>query len=281
MIVTLVQMSPAFMKKDQNLERMIQYVEEAARHGSHFVVFPECCLSGFQIETIEEAMSAAETIPGPASEALKSICREKGSSVVFGLVEKEENRLYNTAALLGPEGVVGRHRKAHIGPIGVDALVTPGQRLDVFDVSRIRVGLLICYECRFPEAARALALKGAQIIVIIANHPSGAEVNPKIMSPARAAENHVYVLHVNRSGSEGPITYFGNSVIVGPDGSLLASASKNETILRAEIHPQQSGLGRVDVSASGYTLNLLEDRRPDLYGILLERDSASIMIKPQ
>lgn len=270
MIVTLVQMSPVFMKKDQNLAKMIRHVEEAALQGSHFVVFPECVLSGFRIETFKDAFSIAEIVPGPASEALTKICAETGSYVVFGLVEKEGDRLYNTAVLLGPEGVVGRHRKAHIAPVGVDAFVTPGQCLDVFDASEIRVGMLICYECRFPEAARVLALKGAQLIVIIANHPSGAEVNPNIMSPARAVENHVYILHVNRSGSEGPLTYIGNSIILGPDGSLLDRAPEEEAILRAEIDPQHGGLGELSVRESGYTLSLLQDRRPGLYGTLLD-----------
>jgi len=270
MNVAVVQMSPVPKDKELNRAAMIRGVKAAASNGPHLVVFPECALTGYLMESAEEALSVGETVPGPSTEVFRDLCARTDTYIIFGLIEKDGKKLYNTAVLVGPEGVVGRHRKAHLVRVAVDSFVAPGQHLEVFEIRGIRIGLLICYEIRFPEASRVLALKGAQMIVVIANWPMGAEVNPNIMVPARAAENHVYVLGVNRSGKEGTLSFIGNSVIYDPNGSLLCKASKEETVLKADLDLQKGGLQKVNVPPSGYCVDLTGHRRPELYGILVE-----------
>jgi len=270
MIVSGVQMAPAFMDKQANLSAIGRWIERAARDNADLVVFPECALTGFGVESRDEAVATAEAVPGPASESIAGVCARTGCYAIVGLIEREGQRLYNSAIIVGPEGVVGRHRKAHLGPVGVDAYVDRGQALDVHRVCGACVGILICYECRFPEAARVLAMKGAQILVIAANHPTGSEVNLRILSPARAVENRVYVLHCNRTGSERGFTYVGQSVFYDPDGMALAVASTDECSIVTSIDAVRGGLGKVVTAKSGIALDLRQDRRPELYKTLTE-----------
>ena len=275
MIATVVQMDPVLGDRAGNLARVVEHLRAAAKAGSRLVVFPECALSGYAFETAAEAQAAADTIPGDSSEALGRACAETGCAVVCGLLEREGERLYNTAVVVGPAGLVGRHRKAHVVRVAADSFVTLGDRLDVFEVAGAKVGVLICYEVRFPEAARALALRGANVLALPTNWPRGAEVNPTIMVPARAAVNNLYVLAANRTGSEGALSYIGQSAIRGPDGSVLAQAGPDEAVLQAEIRPETAGLRAVDVALSKYAVNLRGDRRPDLYGPLVVPDEAT------
>jgi predicted amidohydrolase len=232
-------------------------------------VLPECALSAYAFESADDAFAAADTIPGESSEALSRACAATGCAAVCGLLEREEDRLYNTAVVVGPDGLVGRHRKAHVVRLAADRFVSLGDRLEVFSAVGVRIGVLICYEVRFPETARVLALRGANILALPTNWPRGAEVNPGIMVPARAAENNLYVLAANRTGSEGSLSFIGRSAIRGPDGSVLAQAGSEEAVLYAEIRPETAGLRTVDVATSRYTVNLRGDRRPDLYGPLV------------
>ena len=275
MIATVVQMDPVLGDRAGNLARVVEHLRAAAKAGSHLAVFPECALSGYAFETAAEAHAAADTVPGDSSEALGRACAETGCAAVCGLLEREGERLYNTAVVVGPAGLVGRHRKAHVVRVAADTFVTLGDRLDVFEVAGARVGVLICYEVRFPEAARALALRGANVLALPTNWPRGAEVNPTIMVPARAAENNLYILAANRSGSERALSYIGQSAIRGPDGSVLAQAGPDEAVLQAEIRPETAGLRAVDVALSKYAVTLRGDRRPDLYGPLVVPDEAT------
>jgi len=280
MIATVVQMAPVLGDRPGNLARVVEHIRAAAEAGSRLVIFPECALSGYGFESLADALAAAEAVPGESSDVLARTAARTGCAVVCGLLECEGGRLYNTAVVIGPEGLVGRHRKAHVVRVAADAFVTLGDRLEVFEVAGARVGVLICYEVRFPEAARAMALRGANVLALPTNWPRGAEVNPTIMVPARAAENNLYVLAANRTGSEGSLSYIGQSVIQGPDGSVLARAGSEEAVLQAEIRPETAGLRAVDVAPSKYAVNLRGDRRPDLYGPLVVTDEASVDLKP-
>ena len=170
------QMAPELNKKKENLDCMISLSHEASREGARLVIFPECALTGIVFDSVEEVQSVVEPIPGPATDALTGICKNLGIYVIFGLVEQEETRLYNAAALIGPNGLVGKYRKIHLPEMGVDRFVNHGDiPFSVYETELGRIGLLICYDGSFPESAGVLNLKGADLIALITNWPRGAE----------------------------------------------------------------------------------------------------------
>ncbi|MEZ5843896.1 MAG: carbon-nitrogen hydrolase family protein [Hyphomicrobiaceae bacterium] len=264
MKVAVIQVAPAQGQTAQNREELLARIRSVAGLGAEIIACPECAVSGYAISSESEARERAEPVPGPSTRAIEEICSSTGCHVVCGLLEIDQERLYNTAVLIGPEGVVGRHRKAHIVRVAADAFVALGNEVAVFEARGIKVGMSICYEVRFPELARTQALLGARLLVVAANWPAGADVNPSLMAPARAAENNLYVLAANRTGVEGSLSFLGRSAIFGPDGKPLVSAGIEECTLMADIELTM-GLGPVGVAASGYDVDLKGHRRPELY----------------
>jgi predicted amidohydrolase len=185
-------------------------------------------------------------------------------------VEREAGVLYNSAALIGPGGLVGKYRKTHIPFQAVDRFVAPGDiPLSVFDTPLGRIGLLICYDLRFPEPARVLALAGVQIIANLTNLPPPGWPQPEFIFQARAAENRVWVVCADRVGEERGVRFIGRSAIVSPQGEKLAEADGvSEELLLADIVPAEADEKDLIIDPGVYEMHLLGDRRPDLYGAL-------------
>ena len=120
-----VQMDPTLMDKEANLAGMIDSVEQAAAEQARLVVFPECALTGYCFDSLEEALPYAESIPGPSTRLLAGLCRRTQTYLVLGMLEKEGDRCFNAAALIGPEGMVGKYRKVHLPYLGVGPLRGP------------------------------------------------------------------------------------------------------------------------------------------------------------
>jgi predicted amidohydrolase len=247
---------------------------EAAGRGARLVVFPECALPGYCYASKDEAWAAAEPLPGPSTEALAADCRELGAWAVVGLLERDDatGNLYNAAALVGPGGLVGSYRKAHLPCLGIDRFTTPGDRpFAVHDLGGLRVGMTICYDGSFPEASRVLALHGADLIVLPTNWPPEAERTARLLVPARALENRVYYAAVNRVGTERGFRFIGLSRVADVTGELLAaSEGADETILYAEIDPARARNKRIVNVPGEYEVDRIRDRRPDLYGAVVE-----------
>ncbi|MBI4602166.1 MAG: carbon-nitrogen hydrolase family protein [Planctomycetes bacterium] len=268
-----VQMDFEIGRKDDNLARMLDAMHAVAGRGARFVVFPECALTGYCFESKEEAMPYAETLPGPAVERVAATCRELGAFSVFGLLERDGDRLFNACALVGPEGLLGSYRKVHLPYLGVDRFTTPGDRpFQVHAAGAARIGMTICYDGSFPEAARILALEGADLIVLPTNWPPGAETTAAYVPNARALESHVYYAAVNRVGTERGFRFIGGSKICHPTGTTLAEAAHERgEVLYAEVDltvPRQKRLVRVP---GKHVIDRFADRRPELYGRILRK----------
>ncbi|MEX0937735.1 MAG: carbon-nitrogen hydrolase family protein [Pirellulales bacterium] len=268
--VAAVQMDVAFAAVDENLARVEDKLAEAARHGAHLVVFPECALTGYCFDAYEEAMTVAEPIPGPATERITAACRATGSFAIVGMLEADGERLFNACVLVGPEGVVGTYRKVHMPRLGVDWLATPGDRpFEVHSTGPLRVGMNICYDGSFPEASRIMALAGADLLALPTNWPPAAEHFARYVIPTRALENHVYSLSANRIGTERGFRFIGLSMICHPTGRPLAMADHDrEAILYAQVDPavaRQKHLVRVP---GKHEIDRLADRRPEMYGAI-------------
>ena len=270
--VAVVQMDPKLGQNPGNLEHIVALFREATGQGAKLVVFPECATSGYGFGDLAAAYSAADVIPGPTTEALERACVAANAYVVVGLLERfGDARVYNSAVLVGPEGLVGVYRKAHLPFLGVDRLTTPGNTgFLVWDTAIGRVGIAICYDLRFPEALRALALAGADIIALPTNWPDGSQNAPQFVTRTRALENRVFVLACNRCGEERGFWFFGHSQITDPRGDVLAEAGADEAICYAEIEPEQARQKRIVLRPGEFELDTVGDRRPDLYGSLVK-----------
>ena len=267
-----VQMDPSLMDKEANLARMIDSVEQAVAKQSRLVVFPECALTGYCFESLQEALPYAETIPGPSTERLAGVCRKAQVYLVLGMLEKDGDRCFNAAALIGPEGVVGKYRKVHLPFLGVDRFVDSGDLgFEVHQTRLGRIGLNICYDGSFPESARTMALNGADMILLPTNWPTGAEAFAEFLVNARGLENHVFSVAVNRVGKERGFRFIGRSRIVNPSGRTLALASPDgEEIIFAEIDPSAARDKHITRVPGKHQINRFKDRRPQYYGKIVE-----------
>lgn len=254
-----------------NVRRMEEILRETAWQQAQLTIFPEAALCGYCFESLEEAQKYAEPIDGPSVARLMELCGELERFCVFGMLETEGPRLFNTCVLLGPGGTVGQYRKTHLPNLGVDRFTTPGDVLETFAAGDLRVGLNVCYDSAFPEAARVLALQGADLIALPTNWPPGAFCNANYVINARAMENSIYYAAVNRVGDERGFHFIGRSRICDPDGNNLAAADHDqEAILYATIDPELARNKRKVRVPGKHEIDRFADRRPDLYRPLAE-----------
>jgi predicted amidohydrolase len=204
-----------------------------------------------------------------------SACREMNCYSVFGMLESDGERLFNAAVLVGPDGLIGSYRKVHLPYLGIDRFTSYGDRpFEVFSMQGLKVGLLICYDAAFPEAARALALQGADLIILPTNWPPGAECMAEMSIATRAMENSVYFAACNRVGVEKGFRFIGRSSICAPNGDVLAMArSEGPEILYAEISPEKARSKRIVRVPDKHLIDRFADRRPEMYGILTQPHS--------
>jgi predicted amidohydrolase len=253
-----------------NLSKIISCLRSAAERDAKLVMFPECALTGYAYNSLAEAIPFAERIDGPASEAIAATCRETGTHAVAGFIERDGDKFYNAAMLVGPAGVIGSYRKVHLPFIGIDRFLTPGDRqFNVFDLPFGKLGLNICYDISFPEAARVLKLMGAELIALITNWPEAAWRSPEFVANTRALENHLFYAATDRVGTERGWKFIGRSKIVDCNGDTLAEAGiEDEELLIASIDFEQANLNRIVNVAGAYELDRLEDRRPEMYEVI-------------
>jgi len=243
-------------------------MEETAGNGAFLTVFPECALTGYCFESLEEAQPFAETIPGPSTQEMVEICKRFEVFAAFGMLEQDGDRLFNACVLVGQNGVVGAYRKIHLPFLGIDRFVTPGDRpFDVVSVGPMRVGMNICYDGAFPESSRVMALGGADLIILPTNWPPGAQTFADYAINSRAMENCIFYMAVNRIGTEGEFRFIGKSRICDTDGDNLAFAShEDETILYAEIDVERARNKRLVRVPNKHEIDRFADRRPEMYG---------------
>jgi len=267
-----VQMDIQLGDVEHNLNRMIAFHREARANGAELTVFPECALPGYCFESRAEALPFAQTIPGPATQKFQAACQELGGAVIFGMLEQAGEKLYNALAFVGGEGLIGSYRKIHLPYLGIDMHTDYGDRpFAVQDFQGTKIGMNICYDGGFPESARCLTVQGADVIVLPTNWPPGAECAAEFTSNARALENTVYYVAVNRVGTERGVTFIGHSRICDPLGRTIADAdSSSETILYADIDLHRSRTKRLVRVAGKNEVNRIADRRPEMYGPIVQ-----------
>jgi N-carbamoylputrescine amidase len=270
---------------EHNFARALERIREAARQGAEVVCLPELFRSPYFCQTEDHAFfSLAEPIPGPSSERLGRLAAELGVVIIASLFEKRAEGLYhNTAAVLDADGrYLGKYRKMHIpdDPNYYEKFYfTPGDLgYRSWETSRGHLGVLICWDQWYPEAARLTALSGAQILFYPtaigwlvpekADYGAAQQQSWETIQRSHAIANGVYVAAVNRVGIEaGPnqgIEFWGRSFVAAPNGEIVAQAGHGEEILLVPIDLQ-----RVDFARTHWPF--LRDRRVDSYGDLTRR----------
>ncbi|MDO8691695.1 MAG: carbon-nitrogen hydrolase family protein [Dehalococcoidia bacterium] len=269
--------------KEANLEKMKQKVREASQMGINMVCFPELALSGYECGAEAKRdhrqcsmhSQSAETVPGPSSEEMAGLARELGIYVIFGLPEKENQSpgvLYNSAAVVGPEGVLGRYRKLHLAPPPIwteFSCFKPGSDLPLFETRYGPIGVQICADFwAYPELTRILTLKGARILFV----PVGSASSPgkvDLMTHGTAAagsQNRAYMVVSNFVGAEVTLSYYGHSTIAGPrmprfcaiysqggDAEEIVSATLSfEALANARQNLKHKEFGQWDLIIKGY-----------------------------
>lgn len=262
-----VQLDIAIGQAAHNRARMLERLRETAAAGAALTVFPECAVAGYCFGTEEEARASAEPVPGPSTELFARGCAALGVHCIFGLLEADGERLFNSTVLVGPDGLVACYRKIHLPYFGADIYATPGDRpFAVHAAGNARIGMNICYDAAFPESSRTLALLGADLIVLPTNWARGAERVASTLTAARAMENAVYYMAVNRVGEERGFGFVGMSRICDPRGAVLASADgAEEAVLYAEIDPVRARNKHIVHDPGKNEVDRFADRRPEMY----------------
>jgi len=250
-----------------NREKIVASMHAAAERDAQLVIFPECALTGYAYNALEEAIPFAEKIDGASSEAIAAACQQTRAYALVGFIESADDNFYNAAMLVGPEGVVGGYRKVHLPFIGIDRFLNPGDRpFQVFELPFGKVGVNICYDISFPEPARVLKLMGAELIALITNWPTAAWRSPQFVANTRALENHVFYAAVDRVGTERGWEFIGRSKVVDCNGDTLAEASPDaEELLVVPVELQEANNNRIVNVAGAYEVDRMKDRRPEFY----------------
>jgi predicted amidohydrolase len=261
MRVAFVQTSPKFGEVEKNVGKAVKKIFSL---NADLVVLPELFNTGYQFKSRAEAFRLSEKVPGGyTTQKLIGAAKEKKTFIVAGLSERAGRMVYNSAVLVGPRGLVGLYRKAHLF-WNEKGFFTPGNTpFEVYKIPGARVGIMICFDWLFPEAARTLAIKGADILC----HPSNLVLPhcPEAMI-TRSIENRLFSITANRVGVEERVKgqrlrYIGQSQIVAPDGKVLYRAAKGGQEAKVvSIDPKRARNKKITPKN-----RILSDRREELY----------------
>lgn len=267
-----VQFEPRMFAKQDNIAQLTSLVEQAAKAGAKLITTPEMATTGYCWFDREEIAPMVETVPGPSTDKFAEIAQRYQCYIVLGLpeVEPDTQLYYNSAVLIGPEGVVGCHRKSHPYISEPKWAAAGDNGHPVFDTPIGRIGMLVCMDIHFPETARLLALGGADIICHVSNWL--AERTPAPYWISRAMENGCYLIESNRWGLERGVQFSGGSCIIEPDGKIAASLDSGDGVVYGQIDLARTRKKTV----LGRSLTALH--KPALYQTLL---SDSFLWNPQ
>lgn len=282
-MTTLAAVSANFTRDlEQNYALIAALTAQAREQEVDFMVLPEAAVGGYlsslgnhgdTVKTTRRSLPPAIRLDGPEIARIQQIIGELVIAIGFCELAEDGETRYNTAAVLDGNRIYGTYRKVH-QPLGEGMSYSAGSGYGVFDTPVGRVGLQICYDKAFPEAARMMALDGAQIIASLSAWPAARTATAEnlqddrwtyrfnLFDMARALDNQVFWIASNQSGTFGSLRYVGNAKVVDPGGNILATTLLDSGMAVAEV----------DLDTTFRTMRAgmfhLRDRRPDVYGPL-------------
>ncbi|MBK8633961.1 MAG: nitrilase-related carbon-nitrogen hydrolase [Saprospiraceae bacterium] len=245
---------------DYNLNKIITILESEEVNNFDIVVFPEMSDTGYDMQVIKDY---AVVWGNDHLTPIMQLAVKQNICIILGLSEKVEDKVYNTVAVIDNTGnLTYKYRKTHlvtIKPISEELFITPGDHLGIFSILGIKVGVMTCYELRFPEIARTLTLRGIQILFVPTAWPFARVDHFVSLLIARAIENQIFIVACGRVGTDAGIKFAGNSMIIDPFGKIIARASDSlEGIVSGIVDLNQ-------IEQSRNLINALDERRSDLY----------------
>ena len=258
--LALIQMDITIGEPDRNFARLEMLLQEAVQNNPKpdVIVFPEMWNTGYALTEIQQLAD----VNGERTKALlSSFAKANHVNIIGGsIAEKKEDRVLNTIYAFDREGMeVAEYSKIHLFRLmDEEKFLHSGDQLGRFELEGVPAGAMICYDIRFPELARKLALDGARILFVPAEWPHPRLHHWRTLLMARAIENQMYVVSCNRVGTSGTTSFFGHSMVIDPWGEVLVEGDEAEAILHATIDLEEVVRVRAKIP-------VFEDRRPNLY----------------
>lgn len=239
---------------DANLSYVLSEINRLSKQGVRLILLPEMWSTGYAWRKLGKLSERTPEIIEKLKKASK-----KGTIIIGSIPEKDRDAIYNTAYVVDSGKVIGKYRKIHLfTPMKEDCFLKAGNEPLLCNTSLGKIGVLICYDVRFPELARRLTLEGAEMLVIPAEWPHPRLDHWRTILKTRAIENQLFVIAANRCGRQGMVRFCGNSMIVNPWGEIISEAGEGEETVTAEIDLSLVAKYRKEVPA-------LKGRRPEVY----------------
>lgn len=261
MRVALVSLNQAWENKSDNFQACRSFVQRAKAQGVELVIFPEMTLTAYSMNTVDTAEDLATS---PTGELFKKLAQELQIAIVFGVVFWDGDKATNNALIVDSAGTIkGRYSKIHPFTFaGEDKVFNGGNEICIIKLEPMTIGLTICYDLRFPELYSALG-KQCDLIINIANWPARRVDHWNALLKARAIENQLFIVGVNRTGTDGKgLEYVKSSQAINPNGELLSSVLSEDELDIFDIDPEV-------ISKFKQTFSTTQDRKPALYKSIL------------
>lgn len=258
MIVSIAQINCSLNNRLENAKKMASFIEKSKKKNADVIVFPEMSDLGYDLENLAD--SATKNSQEQFLKILKNAAQKNKINVVAGIVESKNEEFHNLAIVIDSKGELKhRYQKIHLYTPAGEGIFTPGDKMVKFRINDFTAGLLICYDIRFPEMCRSLALEGVNLLIIPTAWPFPRLDHWKLLTRARAIENQCFVVAANRVGKDDSTFFCGNSRIIDPHGTILSSCSEDQ---------EELIFARLDIKKLSFVRNrqkVFEHRKPTLY----------------
>ena len=259
--IAMCQVTSKLCDKSFNISQMKENIKKAKVMGAELIIFPELFTTGYNLTT-EEVKRLAETKNGKTFSEISECAKQHQMAVVYGYAEKDGESIFNSVMVIDKKGLfMGNYHKIHLWREWEKKVFTKGEEEVICDVDGLKVGILVCYDFKFPEIVRSLALRDAKLIIVITASSDECNTGIRLIPPARAYENCVFLAHVNHVGPQRDTHFSGGTCCVDPHGVELVCCWEQESLLIATIDPTEC--------EKTYN-NYLADRRPDMYKSLVQ-----------
>jgi predicted amidohydrolase len=256
MTVSLLQMNVSLGRPEQNLARVKKLLDRDLQNATDIILLPEMWSTGYDFPHFSRLAGSTPAL----LQELRAMARQRSAAIGGTMLEQDGEKFYNTFYLTGPDGkVVSRYRKIHLFSLMNEPdFLSPGREMAAGSIKNVPAGLMTCYDLRFPELGRQLALRGIWLLLISAQWPRQRAEHWQALLKARAIENQLFVVACNRIGRGTENVFPGLSAVYDPWGKEILKTPRRQGVFSCRLDFQQ-------LAAARQTIDVFADRRPDVY----------------